>query len=341
MRKLLVVALMALCVVSCSKSTENDKYKEKLDVKCDNLEPRKVEIIEYNKALFSIDTANFYEGIQAIRPQFQVFLGDSLTPHDVQYFKNFVTDDFAIKINELTEKTFPNIALVSNKVKGVYQHLKYYYPDIKMPPTYTYVSGLNLEYNPVMINPEEFVIISLDFYLDNKDFVYDQVGMPRYISRNRQPSFLTHDLSEAIYKTYIKDDSYQYFRTKDVLTEMIDQGKKYLFIEAMDPSMNDSIILGYSSKQMEWAKENEGEIWDAVVGNNMLYAKGMEQFRVLFGDGPCTQGFGKSSPARLGDFIGLQIVRSFLSNNDDSFLDLMKNTDYQDIFQRSQYKPRK
>ena len=325
--------LSTLIFVSCS---ESGGYKKKLDVPYQKMKPQEMEVVEYNKALFSIDTAHFEEGVMAIAPKFKDLLGDSLDVIGMMFLKDFVTDSFIIRVNELTEKTFPDSKIISSKVKGVYQHLNYYYPEIKIPSTYAYVSGINYENGSVMISPES-VLISLDFYLSNNDLVYDKVGMPRYISRRCQPASMTKDLAEELYFTYIYSD----FKAKNVLMEMIDRGKRYFFIEAMDPTLNDSILLGYSSQQTEWAHDNEGHIWATIVGNNMLYANGFEQYRVLFNDGPFTAAFSENSPARLGDFIGLQIVRSFMSNNDESLQELMELTDYQDIFQRSQYKPRK
>lgn len=324
---------MAVSFLSCSKS---DSYKKKLNVNCKNVEPRQLEIMEYNKALFSIDTADFETGLQSIRPQFSALLGDTLETSDILFIKNFVTDTFAMRINELVEETFHNLEIVSNKVKDVYQHLRYYYPEVTLPPTFTYVSGIDFDNGPVMISPEA-VMISLDFYLSNKDFVYDKVGMPRYVSRRCQPASLSKDLAESLYYTYCHDN----IKNKNVMMEMIARGKKHFFIEAMEPSMNDSVLLGYSSRQMEWAQDNEGEVWATIVGNNMLYANSFEQYRVLFNDGPFTAAFSENAPARLGDFIGLQIIRSFMSNNDESLRQLMEMTDYQDILQRSRYKPRK
>lgn len=329
----IVVLVLLVLFVSCSKTTG---YEKKLNVDCRNLEPQTVEVLEYNKALFAIDTADFEAGIQAIQPQFQALLGDTLESYEMVFLKEFVTDTFIMRINELVEESFPNSDAISDKVKGVYQHFKYYYPEVTMPPTFTYVSGINFDNGPVMISPEA-VMISLDFYLSNKDLVYDKVGMPRYVSRRCQPASLTKDLAEAMYYSYVFMD----VKAKNVLKEMIDRGKKYYFIEAMDPTLNDSVLLGYSSQQMEWAQDNEGQIWATIVGNNMLYANGFEQYRVLFNDGPFTAAFSENAPARLGDFVGLQIVRAFMSNNDESLQSLLQMTDYQDILQRSQYKPRK
>ena len=325
--------MVALAVVSCSKV---DGYKKKLDVPYQKMEPQKVEIIEYDRAFFGIDTANFEEGIKAIRPQFESLLGESLNDEQIKYLKDFATDTFVLKLNRLVRETFPDIDFVADKVKGVYQHLSYYYPLAELPQTYTYISGVNYENGPVMITQDNFMI-SLDYYLSNKEGVYDQVGMPRYMSRRFQPASLTKDLAEAVYYISV----YNNYIAKNALIEMVERGKKLYFIEAMDPTLPDSIIMGYSSKQMEWAIENEGHLWASVVGNDMLYSNNNMNQRVLFADGPFTAAYGGDAPARLGEFLGLQIVRSFMSHNEVSLTELMNMTDQQYIFQQSQYKPKK
>ena len=331
-RCLLGIFILALVFVSCTKSVG---YKKKLDVPYQKMEPQEVEIVEFNKALFAIDTANFEEGYQSLLPQFHAFLTDNPNEEELDYMKEFITDTFMLKINQLVDETFPDIELVADEVRDVYQHFRYYYPDYVVPPTFTYVSGSY--YNRPISIGTDYILLGLDFYLSNKDLVYDKIGFPRYQSRRFQPFSLKRDLAEELYYNRFGSRINQ----KSVLAEMIEQGKKYYFIEAMNPSLPDSVILGYSSRQMEWADDNEGQVWAAVVGNKMLYNNVLDQKRMLFNDGPFTAAFGNDSPARLGDFLGLQIVRSFMSNNDEPLTNLMKLTDYQDILQRSQYKPRK
>ena len=332
MKKLLFISLVITLLLSCTKS---EGYKKKLDVPYQKMEPQKLEVVEFNKVLFALDTANFEAEYRAILPQFEAFLIEDPGDEEISYMKDFVTDDFMLRINELVCETFPDIDKVAEEIKGVYQHYKYYYPDFNVPPTFTYVSGI-YHNKPHSITAES-ALISLDFYLSNKENVYDYVGLPRYISRRCQPAYLTKDVAEELY-----DYTFGSWKNhKDVLSEMIEQGKKLYFIEAMNPTLPDSIILGYSTSQMEWAQDNEGAVWAAVVGNNMLYSNNVDNRRLLFNDGPFTAAFAEEAPARLGDFLGLKIVRSFMTNNDETLQNLMKTTDYQDVFQKSQYKPRK
>ena len=332
MHRLLLICLIIISFVSCLKS---EGYKKKLNVPYQKMEPKEVEIIEFNKALFALDTADFEAEYRAIIPQFQAFLIENPDDDEVAYMKDFVTDTFMFKINELVEETFPDIEHVADDVRDVYQHFRYYYPEETMPPTFTYVSGTY--YNRPISIDDDYVLIGLDFYLSNKDLVYDKIGFPRYMSRRCQPVALTRDLAEELYYHIYVNKVNQ----KSVLAEMIEHGKKLFFIEAMNPSLPDSVILGYSRQQMEWADDNEGAVWAAVVGNNMLYNNVLDHRRMLFNDGPFTAPFGNDSPSRLGDYLGLQIVRSFMSNNDETLTNMLKLTDYQDVLQRSQYKPRK
>ena len=331
-RYLFGIFILALVFVSCIKSAG---YKKKLDVPYQKMEPQEVEIVEFNKVLFALDTANFEREYRAILPQFSDFLIDDPSVQEVEYMKEFVVDTFMLKINEFVNETFSDIGLVADEVKDVYQHYRYYYPDWTALPTYTYIAGIY--YNRPISISDECVMIALDFYLSNKDLVYDKIGFPRYQSRRMQPFSLTRDLAEEFYyHTYGNR-----INQKSVLAEMVEQGKRLYFIEAMNPALPDSVILGYSRQQMEWAEDNEGAVWAAIVGNNMLYSNNLDNRRLLFNDGPFTAGFGNDSPARLGDYLGLQIVRSFMSNNDATLQNLMEITDYQDVLERSQYKPRK
>ena len=63
-RFLLWVVVITFLTISCSKQAG---YKQKLKVPYQKLEPQEVEIIEFNKALFALDTANF-EGFSPSKP---------------------------------------------------------------------------------------------------------------------------------------------------------------------------------------------------------------------------------------------------------------------------------
>ncbi|MBQ8760021.1 MAG: hypothetical protein IJZ06_01190 [Bacteroidales bacterium] len=329
----LFIFMLFLAFTSCEKSKS---YKNKLDVEYKKLEPQNIESKLYSKALFSLDTANFNEELMTIKPDFPFFFEDIRDfDRTASFLKDFVTDTFSVKINNMVEEKFKDFSALENDIKSVFQRFNYYYPEINNPTIYYYISGIDYNTSPVYMKDND-VLISLDFYLGNEDKIYDYVGMPRYRSIRCQPTYITRDLAQFLYYNGVYRQRIQ----KDLLTEMIEVGKMYYFIEAMNPSMPDSILMGYSSSQMQWVENHEADVWASIVGNDMLYSKGLEMYRTFFGDGPFTQAFSNESPARLGEYIGLQIIRSYMTNNDVSLQELMANDDIQQIFQASQYKPK-
>lgn len=331
---ILIVIIFVLACISCQKTKT---YKDKLQIHYENLDPQELVIKKYNEALFDLDTTDFVNSLKAIQPEYQAFLKGNLdNPNAVNFLKSFATDTFCIRINNMVEQKFQNDERLINDIKAVYQRLNYYYPDIQLPPTYFYISGVDYETPPVMIS-NEGVMISLDFYLGNDTKIYDYIGMQRFRSARCRPSYITRDLAYSIYFYYLYKSRIQ----KDVLSEMIYTGKRNYFVEALNPSLPDSILLGYTSKQMQWAGEHEGDVWASIVGNDMLYAKGLDPYRTFFSDGPFTQAYSNDAPARLGEFIGLQIIRSYMTNNDVTLQELIDNNDIQQIFQKSMYKPKK
>ena len=106
-RYLFGIIILALVFVSCTKS---EGYKKKLNIPYQKMEPKEVTIVEFNKALFGLDTANFEEEYLAILPQFDDFLIENPDEENLKYMKDFVTDTFMLKINELVNEAFPDIS---------------------------------------------------------------------------------------------------------------------------------------------------------------------------------------------------------------------------------------
>lgn len=162
--------------------------------------------------------------------------------------------------------------------------------------------------------------------------------MPNYRKARTEKLSMAKDVAQTLYFYYL----YKPRKQSDMLNEMVNTGRVDYFVEAMYPDITDEALLGYSADQMKWAESNEGQVWADVVGNQRLYATGLDMYIMFFGDGPFTQEYSNDAPARLGEFLGLHVIRSYMSNNNNVTLqELMDETDMQSIFQKSDYKPKK
>lgn len=325
--------LAFFCLVACGNKIP--EYKKKLDVRT----PPAPQLVmdRYEEVLFNLDTARFQQHLLEIQPNYKPFLnGDLTNPDAVRYLRDFAEDSLSIHLYRKVKNAYPDLTAVRDMVNTVYQHFNYYYPKMTLPNhVYTCVSGVDPE-SPAVMVLEDAVVISLDWYLEG-DAIYDVIGMPKYRAQRTHSLNIAKDLAHELYLSHIRQEHKQ----SNLLEEMIDAGKMYYFIEAMYPSISDEVLLGYTNEQLSWAEENEGNLWADLVGNQALYASDFELFRTFFADGPFTNEYSHEAPPRLGEFLGLQIVRSFAGSHDMSLQDLMNKKDLQEIFQESRYKPKK
>lgn len=325
-----VILLVALA--SCRE--KDPAYKQQLDVR---VEPYDLHFERYEDVLFNLDTARFQQELMDIQDHYRVFLSGDLNDTDaVKYLKDFATDPYSITLYHKVKATFPDLMQVEPMVEDVLAHFRHYYPEFLLPTqAFTCVTGINYDEPPVQIIDDKLVI-SLDWYLEG-DEVYDRIGMPKYIQTRTHVATLAKDVANLLYMNYL----YEWRKQGQIVGEMVFYGRLNYFIEALCPTMPDSILLGYSSHQWQWATENEGQMWADIVGGRRLYDASLDTYMMYFGDGPFTQAYSNDAPSRLGEFFGLNIIRSFVSNNETTLQNLMKQKELQHIFQDSGYKPKK
>ena len=329
-----ILTFFSLCLVLASCQEQEPAYQSKLNIKT---EPYDLEFDRYENVLFNLDTTDFQQELMKIQDRYRVFLsGDLNNPEAVRYLKDFATDPFSVNLYQKVKASFPDLKEVEPVVEDVFAHFHYYYPDIELPKkAFTCITGVHPDEPPVQIINDQLVI-SLDWYLNDEE-TYDQIGMPRYMSLRRNVATLAKEVAEQLYMYYL----YEWRKQGQIVGEMVFFGRRNFFVEAMCPEIPDSVLLGYSSDQWHWALENEGQMWADIVGNKRLYDAGLDAYMMYFGDGPFTQAYSNDAPSRLGEFFGLNIVRSYASNNDFDLVKLMSRKDLQNIFQDSGYKPKK
>ncbi len=332
-RSIALLALLLSFVASCNPRTAN--YHKKLEV---TTSPTPDLVFDrYEDVLFHLDTAHFQEALMAIQKDYLPFLGGDLNdPEAVRYLRDFATDPFSKMLYAKVQEHFPDLKTVSGMIEDVYSHFHYYYPEIALPrKIYTCVSGINPEIPPVMIN-DEGLVISLDWYLDG-DEVYERLGMPQYRVDRTSKETLAKEVAQLLYSTYVEED----LKQTDLLSEMVLSGKRSLFVEALRPSITEEVLLGYTPQQVNWVEENEASLWADLVSKQLLYTSEFEVFRLFFSDGPFTNEYSHEAPSRLGEYLGLQIVRSYFGSHEVGLRDLMENQDVQGLFLDSGYKPKK
>jgi uncharacterized protein YjaZ len=130
---------------------------------------------------------------------------------------------------------------------------------------------------------------------------------------------------------------------KNLLSQMVYFGKELYLKDLFLPTYTDAEKMGYTPEQIVWCQENESYIWRYFIEREMLFSDEQKLTSRFIDPAPFSKFYleiDNDSPGQVGSWIGWQIVRSFMENNDVTVDQLLK-TDAKEIFEKSKYKPKK
>jgi hypothetical protein len=219
-----------------------------------------------------------------------------------------------------------------------FKHLKYYYPQIKLPAVYTYVSGFE---TPVITN-NGYYGIGLDLFLGGNSRFYPALtaAWPHYLSRFFNKANIAPRVVEGMAREDLAPESDS---SKALLSKMIYNGKIMYFMDMILPDVPDSTKIGYTAAQLKWCQQFESKIWAYFLDENLLYETDFPKIQKYLNPGPFTPGLGEKneSAPKLGVWTGWQIVKQYMDKHPDVTLQqLMQDQDAQKILNGANYKPK-
>jgi len=129
--------------------------------------------------------------------------------------------------------------------------------------------------------------------------------------------------------------------SKPLIEQMVEKGKRWYLLDKFLPGIPDTIKTGYTKEQLDWCTENEGLIWSYIVKNEDLNSLNPTIIQTYIGESPFTQGFSQeSSPGNIGQWIGWQIIKKFISKNPGMKPEEIMNMDASKIIAEAKYKPK-
>jgi uncharacterized protein YjaZ len=109
------------------------------------------------------------------------------------------------------------------------------------------------------------------------------------------------------------------------------------------PNESDAVKMGYTPEQIKWCEENEPQIWMYFIENKLLFDSDSKLYSRFLQKAPFSKFYldlDSESPGRVGVWIGWQIVRSYMKNNNVTLQQLFA-ANAKEIFDNSKYKPKK
>ena len=319
MRNYFLFFFLLLFFNSCQKEVKN------------NIDTSTIEV----KFMINRFEQDFYshkgEDLEELKKKYPLLFPEN-TPDSVWMAK--IKDKDEQELYTETQKLYSSFSDIETELRSLFKYITHYNPMFNTPNIITGLS--NIDYNYRVIYNQRLVFISLDVYLGSKHPFYSDY--PAYIKQNNIRERIVVDVANAIIDSQIKP-----LTNRSFLAKMIHEGKKLYLLDLYLPLKSDAVRIGYTKQKYNWAITNEEQVWKYFIENNLLYSTDTKLNKRFLEDAPFSKFYlseDKNSPGRIGQRIGLQIVRSFMDNNDVSLSDLLIK-DGEEIFKNSKYKPRK
>jgi len=266
---------------------------------------------------------------------------DNVNTSDTTYFQTLRTILNGQPYKDLrhdVEAVYPDMDKQNESLTDAFRHIKYYFPEQKLPKIYAYFSGFHAQ-NTI---GDGYISVGLDLFLGADSRFYPSLteAFPRYLSRNFTPDNITPRVVETMARENMfpeNDDN------QSLLAKMIYNGKIMYFMDQVLPDVADSTKIGYTAKQLDWCVGNEANIWAYFLDENLLYETDYPKIQKYLTVAPFTPGLGErnESAPKLGIWIGWQIVKKYMDKHPDVTLpQLMAETDEQKILNGSSYHPK-
>jgi gliding motility-associated lipoprotein GldB len=319
MYKKIIFLLCAIAFVSCNEEAKIEKEIAKV--------PVDFQVVRFDREFAEATPNNLLQLKEQYPSLFPKQFSDSV-------WIEKLNDTIQQEIDTEVAKAFPSFENQKAKLHSLFQHIKYYFPQFEAPKVFTVTS--EVDYKNKVILQDDYLFISLDTYLGEEHHFY--IGIQEYLKKNFKEDQIIPDVANAFAEKYVKRSSSRTF-----LAHMVYYGKLLYLKDKFIPEINDAEKIGYSEEEFIWAQKNQAQIWRYFVENELLFDTDTELYSRFLYPAPFSKFYlqlDAESPAKLGQYIGWQIVRSYVEKTNAS-LEEMINTDAETIFNKANFKPRK
>jgi len=320
MKKYFYLATIGLLLFSCDNKSKVEKAVEEI--------PVEMKVVRFEQAFFDAKPENLAD----VKAEYPDFFPEG-TP-DAVWIDKMQHPQWRELYQEV-EKKYKNFGTQQSEIEDLFKHIKYYFPTIKTPTIYTVIS--EMDNNSKAIYANDKLVIALELYLGKDHKFYGE--FPAYLRQNFEQRQMLPDIVSSFAFGVLPNP-----KDKDLLSMMISSGKELYLKDILLPEYSDAERIGYSEDQIKWSKENESYIWEYFVNDKLLYSTDSKLANRFINVAPFSKFYleiDNESPGRIGQWVGWQIVRSFIENNPKvTIQDLIKMNE-KDIFELSKYKPKK
>lgn len=208
--------------------------------------------------------------------------------------------------------------------------IKTYFIGKELPELSIHVSGFKA--NTIVL--DSIISVSTDKYL-GKDYSGYKTFFESYQTIQMQPKYIVRDFLKAWLMSEFRETN----QRKNLLSEVIYQGKILYALNELLPEWDESDILGYTEQQQEWCEEHAKDIWKMTIDHNYLFNSDSQVIQKYMEDAPYTAIISTESPGRVGLWLGLQIIKNYAKNTGHDLQSILLENNNQLLLKSAKYNP--
>ncbi|MGB5316980.1 MAG: gliding motility lipoprotein GldB [Robiginitalea sp.] len=246
-----------------------------------------------------------------------------------------MADTLQQQLRKEVKASFPDFRPYETELELFFKHVAYYFPQAPLPGKVFTITS-NVDYKNKVILTDTLLLIGLDNYLGPDHKFYE--GLPNFVAKELDPAFMISDVAGDFCEKMVPLATDRSF-----IAQMVYYGKGLYLKDQLMPLAEDSVKIKYSAAELQWARDNENQVWRYFIERELLYSTDKKLGPRFLQPAPFSK-FGlvldNDSPGRIGQYIGWQIVRSFMEQNEMELRELLAIPE-EELFKESNYKPRK
>lgn len=336
-QNLVYLILISLLLSNCKQN--------RMDVDVSDVKIKPIVTLRLENDLFSLNETNYSEKTSQIKKKYGTFydryifsflnkrgaydstsklsilkfIADKDMKNACKYVKTIYNDD---KIKELNAE-----------INTCAKRFKYHFPDRHLPKNLVTCTNC---FNYSIAYVDSNLVVGLDNYLGDTAIFYQMLQLPQYKTRCMNQNYILPDLVRGWLLTEFDNSE----PVNTLVYHTIFYGKLYYCMSALLPDTPDSLLIGYTKKQLDYCKANEKNSWAFFAEKNRLYENNLKIVQELTAEGPFTGAISRQCPPRIAMWVGWQIVKSYMDKNENVTLEqLMMEKDAQKILSKSKYRP--
>lgn len=320
MKKLFLLIIAIVFLDSCK-----DEVKPKVDVSTISVQ---FQVERFDQIFYESKPEDFPK----IRKQYPFLFPEQF---EDSVFVNKLNDPVLREVYDEVQLKYKTLETLVTDIEQFLKYTKHYFPETKTPRVFTTISDFDLE-SKAVYSPD-YLFISLDCYLGKDNRIYE--SLYDYTLLEREPDQILPDIVSSFSYGRIAPP-----KNKNLLSFMIYKGKELYLKDILIPDVPDHVKIAYTEMQNQFCLENESQIWSVFIEEKYLFDSNPMLEQRFMKPAPFSKFYREidnETPGRIGQWIGWQIVRSYMQNNSETKIQDLLAMDAKELFENSKYKPKK